>query len=281
MQQFDFLQYMNLRIHKGFIILLGYYIKADMQHPLLHIQNISKIYRDQKKTVTALNNVSLSVERGEIFSLLGVNGAGKTTLSSIIATLHPPTSGDILFNGVSIYHDLIAYRHALGFCPQTQNLDMFLTVEQNLLFAGRYFLMPEAKIRARIDELFTQLELTRYAHFNINELSGGNKQRLLIARALIHNPQLVILDEPTVGLDPDIRKKLWHQIKALKEEGITVILTTHYLDEAELLSDRICVLHQGHIILIESVKKLKEKHQQKKLEEIFIHLVEEEQRKGL
>ncbi len=252
-----------------------------MQYPLLQIQHVSKIYHDQKKTVTALSDVSLSIERGEVFGLLGINGAGKTTLSSIVATLHPPTSGDILFNGVSIYHDLTAYRHSLGLCPQTQNLDMFLTVEQNLLFAGRYFLMPEAKIKSRIEELFDQLELTRYAHFNVNALSGGNKQRLLIARALIHNPQLVILDEPTVGLDPDIRKKLWLQIKALKEQGITVILTTHYLDEAEFLSDRICVLHKGQVILIESVKKLREQHNQQKLEEIFIHLVEEEQRKGL
>jgi len=174
-----------------------------------------------------------------------------------------------------------AYRHSLGFCPQTQNLDMFLTVEQNLLFAGRYFLMPEIKVRARTQELLEQLELTRYAHFNVTELSGGNKQRLLIARALIHTPQLVILDEPTVGLDPDIRKKLWHQIKALKNQGITVILTTHYLDEAEFLSDRICVLHKGQIIRIESVAALKAQHNQQKLEEIFIHLVEEEQRKGM
>lgn len=252
-----------------------------MQLPFLQIKNISKIYRDHTKEVVALKDVSLSIEAGEIFGLLGVNGAGKTTLSSIVATLHPPTTGDILFRGESIYRDLIKYRHALGFCPQTQNLDMFLTVEQNLLFAGRYFLMPEAKIKARIEELFEQLELTRYAHFNVNALSGGNKQRLLIARALIHNPQLVILDEPTVGLDPDIRKKLWHQIKQLKEQGITVILTTHYLDEAEFLSDRICVLHKGHVVLIESVKKLKDRHNQQKLEEIFIHLVEEEQRKGI
>lgn len=252
-----------------------------MQHPLLQIQNISKVYRTHQKEVTALSNVSLTIKQGEIFGLLGVNGAGKTTLSSIVATLHPPTSGDILFNGESIYRNLATYRHALGFCPQTQNLDMFLTVEQNLLFAGRYYLMPEVKIRSRIQELFDQLELTRYAHFNVNALSGGNKQRLLIARALIHNPQLVILDEPTVGLDPDIRKKLWFQIKALKEQGITVILTTHYLDEAEILSDRICILHKGQIILIESVEKLKEQHKQQKLEEIFIRLVEEEQRKGL
>jgi ABC-2 type transport system ATP-binding protein len=252
-----------------------------MQESLLQIKNISKIYRSSTGPVKALNDVSLSIAKGEVYGLLGVNGAGKTTLSSIIATLHPPTSGDILFKGTSIYQDLMTYRHALGFCPQTQNLDTFLTVEQNLIFAGRYFLMPEAKIKLRTQELLEQLELTRYAHFEVNELSGGNKQRLLIARALMHHPQIIVLDEPTVGLDPDIRKKLWIQIKALKEQGITIILTTHYLDEAEFLSDRICMLHKGHVMLIESVATLKEQHKQQRLEEIFIHLVEEEHRKGM
>ena len=250
-----------------------------MKTPLLQIQHISKIYRSDRHPVIALDDVSMTINRGEIFGLLGVNGAGKTTLSSILATLHPPTSGSILFKDTSIYSDLMTYRHALGFCPQTQNLDMFLTVEENLLFAGRYFLMPEQEIITRTKELMEQLELTRYASFSVHELSGGNKQRLLIARALIHNPQLVILDEPTVGLDPDIRKKLWHIIRGLKEQGVTVILTTHYLDEAEFLSDRICILHQGKVILVESIAALKEKHQQNKLEDIFIQLVEDEQRK--
>ncbi len=250
-----------------------------MLTPFLSIKNISKIYNSNSKTVTALDDVSMTINKGEVFGLLGVNGAGKTTLSSILATLHPPTSGDILFNGVSIYKDLMTYRHSLGFCPQTQNLDMFLTVEENLLFAGRYFLMPEKKIKERTQELMELLELTRYASFNVNELSGGNKQRLLIARALMHNPKLVLLDEPTVGLDPDIRKKLWHIILDLKKHGVTIILTTHYLDEAEFLSDRICVLHQGKVILIESLAHLKAEHGENKLENIFIKLIEDEQRK--
>lgn len=251
-----------------------------MSSPLLQIQDITKIYRSKTNPVTALDGVSMTIKKGEVFGLLGVNGAGKTTLSSILATLHPPTSGDVLFNGVSIYKDLMTYRHALGFCPQTQNLDMFLTVEENLIFAGRYFLMPEEEIATRARSLMEQLELTRYASFNVNALSGGNKQRLLIARALMHKPRIVLLDEPTVGLDPDIRKKLWHIIRELKKDGITVVLTTHYLDEAEFLSDRICVLHHGKVILIESLAKLKAEHGENKLEDIFIKLVEDESRKG-
>ncbi len=243
--------------------------------PIIKIRNLSKIYKTPKKTVNALDNVNLDIYAGEIFGLLGVNGAGKTTLSSILATLHPPTSGEILFNDVSIYKKLEHYRRNLGFCPQHQNLDMELSVEENLIFAGRYFLLPKDEIKKRANELIKQLELEKYRHFAIKELSGGNKQRVLIARALIHNPKIVILDEPTVGLDPDIRRKLWDIVRDLKQQGITVILTTHYLDEAEYLSDRVCMLHKGRVMLVESVQELKQRHELKNLEEIFLKLTKE------
>lgn len=242
----------------------------------LSIKSVSKTYIDNKRVVQALDNVSLEIHAGEIFGLLGANGAGKTTLSSIIATLHPPTSGDILFKGVSIYKDLIAYRNALGLCPQKQNLDIFLNVKENLIFAGRYFLLPEAVIQKRAALLMEKLELTKYAFFKIDQLSGGTKQRVLIARALMHNPELVVLDEPTVGLDPDIRRKLWHHIKELKKQGVTVILTTHYLDEAEHLSDRVCILNKGKVLLIESLQELKQRHKMASLEDIFLQLVKDE-----
>lgn len=245
-----------------------------MQH-ILSIRNVSKTYKTDHRIVHALENVSLDINPGEIFGLLGVNGAGKTTLSSIIATLHPATSGDVLYNGVSIYKNLMAYRKALGFCPQKQNLDTFLNVKDNLIFAGRYFLLPEAEIQKRAHDLMELLELTRYADFEIDQLSGGTKQRVLIARALMHNPQIVLLDEPTVGLDPDIRRKLWHIIKELKQKGITIILTTHYLDEAEQLSDRVCILNKGKVQLIESVKELKARHKMASLEEIFLELTKD------
>lgn len=248
-----------------------------MSQSILTINNLSKTYKTNEHTVHALNNISLTINRGEIFGLLGVNGAGKTTLSSILATLHPATSGDVLFNDSSIYTNLLGYRKVLGFCPQQQNLDKFLTVEENLIFAGRYFLMPEKKITERVTYLMERFRLTDYAQFSIHELSGGNKQRVLIARALIHNPEIIILDEPTVGLDPDIRRLLWDQIRELKKMGMTVILTTHYLDEAEYLSDRVCILHKGRVILIETVESLKLKHKKEKLEDIFLELVKEQQ----
>lgn len=247
-----------------------------MNNEILRINSITKTYNSNGHTVQALNNVSLTIYQGEIVSLLGVNGAGKTTLSSILATLHPPTSGDILYNGTSIYNDIMSYRHDLGFCPQYQNLDQFLTVEENLYFAGRYFLIPKDILAERIAYLIEHFGLQQYAHFSINQLSGGNKQRVLIARALIHNPKIVIFDEPTVGLDPDIRRALWEEIKQLKKIGITIILTTHYLDEAEQLSDRVCFLHKGSVILVESVQELKNKHGNISLEDIFIRLVQKQ-----
>lgn len=244
-------------------------------HTILKIENVTKVYQTKNRPVAALKGISFTINQGEVFGLLGVNGAGKTTLSSILATLHPTTSGDILYNGISIYDNIYEYRKALGYCPQYQNLDPFLTVRENLLFAGRYFLVPEARIAAKTASLMHDLELEKYADFPIDALSGGNKQRALIARALMHDPKIVILDEPTVGLDPNIRRKLWDLIRALKSKGVTTIITTHYLDEAEYLSDRVCILHHGNIMLIESVEELKKSRSNKKLEDIFLDLMKE------
>ncbi|HLJ31441.1 MAG TPA: ABC transporter ATP-binding protein [Candidatus Babeliales bacterium] len=237
---------------------------------LLKIKDVKKKYAAKE----ALKGVSLDIYKGEILGLLGVNGAGKTTLSSIIATLHPPTEGDIECEGESIYHDIAAYRYKIGFCPQKPNLDPALTLEQNLRFSGGYYQMTEEHITQRLEFLIEQFGLREYLHQKANVLSGGYKQRFMIARALMHNPQLVILDEPTVGLDPHIRRQLWQQIKDLKQLGVTVILTTHYLDEAEQLSDRVCVLDGGLIKLIETPDKLKADFNMQNLEDVFIALME-------
>lgn len=247
------------------------------QKKFLSIQNVTKIYRGKQEPVHALKGVSLDIKKGEVFGLLGVNGAGKTTLSSILATLHPPTDGDVFFKGTSIYKDLWGYRMALGFCPQYANLDPYLNVEQNLVFAGRYFLLSKQEAQQRADELLAKYSLERYRTYMIDQLSGGTRQRVLIARALMHNPEVVILDEPTVGLDPDIRHQLWDHIKSLRDGGMTVILTTHYLDEAEVLSDRICLLREGRVQLLKTLKELKEENHQDSLEKIFIRLSREQQ----
>lgn len=237
---------------------------------LLRINNIKKKYGAKE----ALKGVSLDIYKGEIFGLLGVNGAGKTTLSSIIATLHPATEGDIEYEGRSIYGDIAAYRYKIGFCPQKPNLNPELTLEQNLRYAGSYYGMTKEEIDTRLAQLVKQFELEQYLHQKANVLSGGYKQRFIIARALMHNPQLVLLDEPTVGLDPHIRRQLWQQIKDLNKLGVTVILTTHYLDEAEQLSDRVCVLDKGLIKLIDTPDKLKADFKMNNLEDVFIALMD-------
>jgi len=185
---------------------------------LLTIENVSKVYSLHSGSHKALNQVSFTVEAGEIISLLGVNGAGKTTLSSIIATLHPATSGDIKYKGTSIYKDIPAFRRKLGYCPQKPNLHPLLTLEQNLVFAGRLYGISESKLHTRINKLVEQFELQKYLHDKAEVLSGGYKQRFMIARSLLHQPEIVILDEPTVGLDPHIRRQLWEIIKELKKE---------------------------------------------------------------
>lgn len=247
-----------------------------MNNIFLEVKNLKKYFKSKKTTVKALNDVSLNIFKGEIIGLLGVNGAGKTTLSSIITTLHPPTGGDILWNGQSIYKNINEYRKLIGFCPQKPNLIFDLSVKQNLLFAGRFFGIPEKIVQERMQKLVEKYELTKYLNSDPDDLSGGYKQRVAIARSLMHNPRLLILDEPTVGLDPHIRHHLWEEIRNLKRKGVTIILTTHYLDEAEVLSDRICILDKGKIMLIDTPANLATVYQKSRLEDIFIQLMKEE-----
>lgn len=242
---------------------------------LLQIQNITKTYTVINSTIDALKGVSLDIYQGEILSLLGINGAGKSTLSSIIATLHPATSGDIVYKDSSIYNDLPRFRMRLGYCPQKPNLNPHLTLEQNLLFAGRVYGMQDEQIKNRIKVLANRFGLERYLAQKAEILSGGYKQRFMIARSLIHDPEFIILDEPTVGLDPHIRRSLWDVIRELKKDGITVLITTHYLDEAEKLSDRVVILDQGVIKLIDTPDKLMADFKQNNLEDVFLALMNE------
>lgn len=253
----------------------GSKVRQRMSTKLLSINNLSKQYGQGTTAIKALDNVSLDIYENEILALLGVNGAGKSTLSSIIATIHPPTSGSITANGISIYDNLIDYRSQLGFCPQKPNLDNNLTLEQNLRFAGRFQKMSEPTVTARLHQLVEQLELGAYLDRKADVLSGGYRQRFMIARCLMHNPKLVLLDEPTVGLDPHIRRQLWAIIKNLKSHGVTVVLTTHYLDEAEYLADRVCIIDKGRIKLIDTPEKLLSDFKKKNLEDVFLALMEE------
>ena len=247
-----------------------------MNNVLLQIQNLTKHFSNNNQVKKALNGISLDIYKGEVIGLLGVNGAGKTTLSTLLATLKPPTSGEILLNGKSIYEDINAYRHSVGFCQQAPNLTNDLTVEETLYFAAKYFGMTKKEATDRTEEILKKHTLEKYRNALPNMLSGGYKHRLMIARSLMHRPSLLILDEPTVGLDPHIRHQLWEQIRNLREENVTVILTTHYLDEAEILSDRICMLDKGKIKLIDTPENLKTIYKKSNLEAVFLQLMHEE-----
>lgn len=246
-----------------------------MNKQLLQIKNIKKEYRIKDTLIQALKGVSLDIFQGEVIGLLGVNGAGKTTLSSIIASLYPPTSGDIVIDGKSAFDDLAHYRQMIGFCPQKVNLHPALTMKENLVFSGRYYGLSDQESIDRAEEIMHKHSLTKYADATVNQLSGGYKQRFLIARALVHNPRLVLLDEPTVGLDPHIRQQLWDVVRGLKQDGVTVILTTHYLDEAEVLSDRICLMDSGQISLIDTPANLMKTYEKENLESVFMHLMQD------
>lgn len=240
-----------------------------MHDILLRIKNVKKQYG----AVSVLKDINVTIYKGEIVSLLGVNGAGKTTLSSIIATLHPATAGDIEYKGRSIYADIPGFRFKLGYCPQKPNLNTQLTLEQNLMYAGLFYGLSDFRTRERIKYLSDKFGLHKYLHEKAFILSGGYKQRFMIARSLIHKPEFIILDEPTVGLDPHIRRSVWEIIKDLKKEGMTILLTTHYLDEAEKLSDRVCILDKGQIQLIDTPDKLMADFKQKNLEDVFVELL--------
>lgn len=243
--------------------------------PFLSIKNISKHYTSSTGVKEALKGVSFEVNEGEIFALLGVNGAGKTTLSSIIASVHPPSGGDLEWKGLSIYKDLFNYRKQVGLCPQKPNLDTRLSLSENLYFAGRVFGLSHSDSVARKDELIERFEMGQMAQREIFALSGGYRQRFLIARTLMHRPKLILLDEPTVGLDPHIRKQLWEIVLDLKKEGCSVILTTHYLEEAEGISDRVCIIDGGEVKLIDTPAQLKQSFQKHSLEDVFIQLLQE------
>lgn len=242
----------------------------------IELEGVSKIYSlANNQELYALQNVTLSVHEGEILGLLGVNGAGKTTLSSILATLHPPTTGDVLFEGASIYQKLIEYRKLIGFCPQRPNVNPYLTLQQGLHFAGDFYGLLPAVTAERVFSLMRDFDLDKYASQKIYSLSGGYRQRFMLARALVHQPRLIVLDEPTVALDVPVRRYLWDVIRRLKHEGVTILLTTHYLEEAEALADRVCLLHKGKILHIDSPDNLKKKFAANDLESVFMALLDE------
>ena len=197
---------------------------------------------------TAVDGISFDLFRGEAFGFLGPNGAGKSSTMRMLGCVSPPTSGDLTILGADPVRDGAAIRARLGVVPQEDTLDSELTVRDNLLVYGRYFGLPRKLINERTDQLLDFVQLTERADDQVDPLSGGMKRRLTIARSLINEPDILILDEPTTGLDPQARHVVWDRLFTLKQRGVTLILTTHYMDEAEQLCDRLVVMDHGTIV---------------------------------
>ena len=241
----------------------------------ISIQNISKNYGP----LQALDDVSLDIERGEFFGLLGPNGAGKTTLISILAGLVSADQGYAEILGANVQSDFRTARRMLGVVPQELVFDPFFTVRETLQFQSGYFGIRNND--AWVDEIMANLDLTTKADSNMRSLSGGMKRRVLVAQALVHRPPVIILDEPTAGVDVELRQSLWQFISRLNQDGHTIVLTTHYLEEAEALCQRIAMLKQGQIVALDTTANLLRLHSSLRqegdgevdLEDVFVKIM--------
>ena len=226
--------------------------------PAISFQNVTKTYEGARGVTLALDNVSFDIEAGEFFGLLGPNGAGKTTLISILAGLARASSGAVKVLGHDVVNDYAAARRSLGIVPQELVFDPFFTVREALRIQSGYFGVRADKRAndAWIDELLDNLGLSDKADANMRQLSGGMKRRVLVAQALVHRPPVIVLDEPTAGVDVELRQTLWQFVARLNREGHTVLLTTHYLEEAEALCGRLAMLKQGKVVALDRTSAL-------------------------
>ena len=221
----------------------------------------------------ALKGVSIEIEEGEFYGLLGPNGAGKSTLIHCTTGLAQPTSGSIEIFGQDAVRHYGAARVAVGLAPQEPNLDWFLTIEETLDYHGGYFGMARKDRRERATELLEAFSLTDKRHERTRFLSGGMKRRLILARALMHRPKLLILDEPTAGVDVELRLELWHYVQRINQEGTTILLTTHYLEEAEQLCNKIAFINGGEIVATGTSGDLAREYGVSSLEDAYLALV--------
>jgi lipooligosaccharide transport system ATP-binding protein len=231
---------------------------------LVEAHHLTKRFDD----ITAVDGIDLHVETGETFGLLGPNGAGKSSTMRMIACTSPRTGGELRVLGLDPNVDGTKIRARLGSVPQEDNLDLELDVLDNLMIYGRYFGLPKKVIRERADELLEFFQLAERAKDKVDPLSGGMKRRLAVARGLINTPELLLLDEPTTGLDPQARHLLWERLYQLKRQGVTIVLTTHYMDEAEQLCDRLVIVDGGRIVAEGSPRDLIRRHSTKEVVEL-------------
>jgi lipooligosaccharide transport system ATP-binding protein len=232
--------------------------------PLIRARGLVKRFGD----FVAVDSIDFDLQRGEAFGFLGPNGAGKTSTMRLIGCVSPVTDGSLSVFGLDPARDGASIRGRLGVVPQQDTLDMELTVRENIVIYGRYFGLPRKELGKRADELLEFVELTERADDRVEPLSGGMKRRLTIARSLVNDPEVLLLDEPTTGLDPQARHVVWDRLYRLKRQGVTLVLTTHYMDEAEQLCDRLVVMDRGKIVAQGSPRDLIERYSTREVVEL-------------
>ncbi|MBU7046111.1 MAG: ABC transporter ATP-binding protein [Theionarchaea archaeon] len=241
------------------------------------IENLTKKFED----VTAVKDLSLTVPKGELFGLLGPNGAGKTTTINVLCGLLQPTSGSVMVGGFNVVKEPEKVKALIGVCPQDTAIYDYLTGRENVEFFGSLHLMHKKDLIENTNILLEKMGLTEDADRRVQKYSGGMRRRVNLAIALIHNPHIAFLDEPTVAMDPQSRHAVWDFIRELREKGTTIILTTHYMEEAEELCDRVGIIDYGSLIALGSPHQLKENYKAKDLEEVFIELTGRRIREGV
>src|SRR5713226_4877437 len=238
---------------------------------LIHARGLTKRFAN----LTAVDAIDFRVVRGEAFGFLGPNGAGKTSTMRMIGCVSPVSDGELRVLGMDPAVDGTRIRARLGVVPQEDTLDLELTVRDNVVIYGRYFDLPRPLIRERADELLAFVQLTERRNDRVDLLSGGMRRRLTVARALINRPELMLLDEPTTGLDPQARHLVWERLYRLKQQGVTIVLTTHYMDEAEQLCDRLVIMDQARIVAEGSPRELIARYSTREVVELRFHTTDE------
>ncbi|MFQ6071363.1 MAG: ABC transporter ATP-binding protein [Methanosarcinales archaeon] len=246
-----------------------------MTESIVEIKDLTKIYKTRRGKLTAVDHVSFKVFHGEMFGMIGPNGAGKSTIFNMMTTLIKPTSGSIKIAGYDLNKDASKIRRIIGVVPQQSSLYLDLTARENLQLMGDLYEIPKYLQEERIERFLKLVALSEHADRYVSGFSGGMKQRLSVICAMMHDPEILFWDEPTTGLDPQTRKALWDLALKLKARGKTLIFTTHYMDEADKLCDRVAIMNSGKLIALDPPDNLKRNHQGNNLEEVFMHLTGE------
>lgn len=245
---------------------------SDMSEYVLEVRDLKKDYETKKGTVNAVKGISFHIDSGEIFGFLGANGAGKSTTINMLTTQLLPSGGKIIYNGEDLTKNVEAIRRRIGVVAQHNNLERHLTAEENLYFHGRYFGMNKKEIAERSEFLLKRFGLWERRKDYVGSYSGGMAQRLKIARAMIHDPEILFLDEPTTGLDPNYRQILWEQMLEMNRDGTTIFLTTHYMEEVENFCQHVAIMKKGEMLAYGTVKELEKDTGTDDLNSVFLAL---------